>query len=105
MTGAQANTWCTRRGELKLARTVTRVPGNEKWNKAMLSQVSHTPYDLHVPKEVEVVFKDKVEDDGRFVDKFGGQGHDVQEVVLARNRPRDIWDDPRMSKMRPLQEN
>ena len=65
-------------GELKLARTVTRVPGNEKWNKDMLSQVSHTPYDLHVPKEVEVVFKDKVEDDGRFVDKF------VDKVMMSR---------------------
>ena len=44
--------------ELKLARTVTRVPENEKWNKVMLSGVRCTPYDLHVLKDVEVVFKD-----------------------------------------------
>ena len=65
-------------GEMKMARTVTRVPGDEKWNKNMLSQVNHTPYDLHVPKEVEVVFKEKVEGEGRFVDDF------VDKIMVSR---------------------
>ena len=49
--------------EIKLARTVVRVPELEKWNKASLAGVSVTPYNLHVPKEAEVVFKDKNEVD------------------------------------------
>ena len=32
---------------VKLARTVMRVPTNEKWNKEMLVKVGCTPYDLH----------------------------------------------------------
>ena len=82
--------------ELKLARTVTRVPENEKWNKVMLSGVRCTPYDLHVPKDVEVVFKDKVDVEPKeFVDK----------VMLSRKlylREADfgrIWDDKRLSEV------
>ena len=46
---------------IKLARTVVRVPNAEKWNRESLSAVRATPLSLHVPKDMEVVFKEKVD--------------------------------------------
>lgn len=46
---------------IKLARTVVRVPTLEKWDRESLPAVKGTPHSLHVPKEMEVVFKDKVD--------------------------------------------
>ena len=46
---------------IKLARTVVRVPNVEKWNRESLSAVKATPLSLRVPKDMEVVFKDKVD--------------------------------------------
>ena len=46
---------------IKLARTVVRVPTLQKWDRESLSAVKATPHSLHVPKEMEVVFKDKVD--------------------------------------------
>ena len=48
-------------GEIKLARTVVRVPDSEKWSKDLLSAIRVTPYSQHIPREAEVVFKDAVE--------------------------------------------
>ena len=45
---------------IKLARTVVRVPTLEKWNRASLAAVKATPHSLHVPKDMEVVFKDRL---------------------------------------------
>ena len=45
-------------GEIRLARTVIRVPDNEKWDKDMLSSIKVTPWNKHVPRDTEVVFKD-----------------------------------------------
>ena len=42
-----------------LARTVTRVPESEKWQKDALANVKLTPYNMHVPTEPEVVFREK----------------------------------------------
>ena len=46
---------------IKLARTVVRVPTLEKRDRELLSAVKATPHSLHVPKEMEVVVKDKVD--------------------------------------------
>ena len=46
---------------IKLARTVVRVPTLEKWDRDALAAVKATPYSLHVPREMEVVFKDRVD--------------------------------------------
>ena len=54
----------------KLARTITRVPELEKFDKDMLAGVSATPSDLHQLRKPEVIFKDKVEaGKDEFVDK------------------------------------
>ena len=47
--------------EIKLSRTVMRVPESEKWNKDLLAGVKVTPLSMHQPREPEVIFKDKVE--------------------------------------------
>ena len=46
---------------IKLARTVVRVPNVEKWDRDSLSAVKATPPSLHVPKGMEVVFREKVD--------------------------------------------
>ena len=46
---------------IKLARTVVRVPTLEKWDRESLSAVKATPHSLHVPKDMEIVFKEKVD--------------------------------------------
>ena len=59
-------------GQVKLARTVFRVPESDKWNKEELAAVACTPHNMHTPKAPEVVFQDKVDekhDDEKFVDK------------------------------------
>ena len=45
----------------KLARAVTRMPTAYKWSKDALSVVVSTPYSLHVPKLLEVVFREVAE--------------------------------------------
>ena len=47
---------------IKLARTVLRMPGAEKWNKEATSKICCTPYDLHQPREPEVTFRERTED-------------------------------------------
>ena len=42
--------------DVKLARTILRMPGAEKWDREPLVKVGCTPYDLHQPREPEVVF-------------------------------------------------
>ena len=46
---------------IKLARTITRVPESEKFDREMLAGVGATPYDLHQPRKPEVVFRERVE--------------------------------------------
>ena len=46
---------------VKLARTVVRVPSLEKWDKSLMSDVELTPYNMHTPKDTEVVFRERVE--------------------------------------------
>ena len=36
-----------------------RMPEPDKFNKTELARVAVTPWDMHVPREMEVVFKDK----------------------------------------------
>ena len=56
--------------EVKLARTVIRVPELEKWNKDLLASVKLTPMSMHQPREPEVIFKEKVDKEQQeFVDK------------------------------------
>ena len=45
--------------DIKMARTILRMPGAEKWNKDALVRVGCTPYDLHQPREPEVIFREK----------------------------------------------
>ena len=46
---------------IKLARTVARVPELEKWDKDMLSSIKLTPFNIHTPKEPEVIFRERAE--------------------------------------------
>ena len=46
---------------VKLSRTVVRVPEANKWDKELLSGVRATPWDLHRPRDPEVVLKDKAD--------------------------------------------
>ena len=56
--------------EVKLARTVVRVPESEKRNKISLADIKLTPWAMHQPRELEVVFEDKTEvEKAEFVDK------------------------------------
>ena len=66
-------------GDIKLARTVVRVPEVEKWDKTMLSGVRATPHDLHKPREVEVILKDKV---GPEKDNFQVKPHMARQVYI-----------------------
>ena len=45
--------------EVKLARTSIRMPGTEKWDKEALVKIGCTPYDMHQPREPEVIFRQK----------------------------------------------
>ena len=44
--------------EIKLARTIMRMPGAEKWDKEALVKINCTPYTMHQPREPEVFFKE-----------------------------------------------
>ena len=58
-------------GEVRLARTVVRVPESEKWNKDKLAAIRSTPLSMHQPREPEVVFKEKANvEQSEFVDKL-----------------------------------
>ena len=48
---------------IKLARTVVRMPDANKWDVAALGKVGSTTWDLHRPRETEVILKDAVEID------------------------------------------
>ena len=50
--------------DVKLARTSLRMPGAEKWDREAMVKVGCTPYDLHQPKEPEVVFREKTGEGG-----------------------------------------
>ena len=80
--------------EIKLARTVMRLPDGNKWDKEALSAVNSTPWDLHRPRELEVVFKDKVVKDAELVDKVALsrqvyiKAQDLIDFGLTRGCPR-----------------
>ena len=61
--------------QVRLARTVVRVPEVDKWCKDSLSGVRITPWDLHVPRETEIIFTENF-------DK--GHGNFEEKVILAR---------------------
>ena len=45
--------------EVKLARTMMRLPENNKWDKEALSNVHATPWDLLKLRDPEIVFREK----------------------------------------------
>ena len=45
--------------EVKLARTIMRMPGTEKWDKEALVKIGCTPYNMHQPRDPEVIFREK----------------------------------------------
>ena len=63
--------------QVRLARTVVRVPGTDKWCKESLSAVRCTPWDLHEPQETEIIFKEKI-------DKGEGKFEEKVPVIIAR---------------------
>ena len=69
---------------VKLARTIMRMPGADKWNKDALVKVGCTPYDLHQLREPEVVFREttgeKVENPEQLISM-------VRQVYI---KPKDI---------------
>ena len=48
---------------IKLARTVVRLPQANKFDRAELGKVASTPWGFHRPRDVEVNFKEKKEDE------------------------------------------
>ena len=47
---------------IKSARIVVRLPEANKFDKAELSKVASTPWGLHRPRQTEIIFKDKKEE-------------------------------------------
>ena len=47
--------------QVRLARTVVRVPEADKWCKESLSGVRCTPWDLHVLRETEMMCKERID--------------------------------------------
>ena len=48
-------------GTVKYARTVRRVPDQEKWCSERLQEITVTPWNLHIPRDADVIFKKKLE--------------------------------------------
>ena len=44
--------------QIMLARTVLRLPEANKWDRVELAKIAATPWDLHRPREQEVVLKE-----------------------------------------------
>ena len=44
---------------IQYARTAMRLPEPNKWEKDRLAEIEATPRSLHVPKDPEVIFRDK----------------------------------------------
>ena len=61
--------------EVRVARTVVRVAEADKWCKESLSAVRCTPWDIHVPREAGIIFKEKI-------DK--GEGSFEEKIISAR---------------------
>ena len=82
-------------GEVKYARTILIMPEANKFDRAELAKIALTPWDLHVPRHDEVVFKEKKEvvDDG-LQDKVAVSRQvyiklsDIDEFGLTRGCPR-----------------
>ena len=70
--------------EVKMARTILRMPGAEKWNREALVVVGCTPYDPHQPREPEAIFREKT----------GEKGEALEQLIsMARQvyiKPKDI---------------
>ena len=64
--------------EVKFARTIVRVPEREKWSKDLLSAVKLTPRSLHRPRDSEIVFRDKVDEEGKVFDDKAVVARQVQ---------------------------
>ena len=50
------------------ARTLMRLPNSQKWDSELLAAVNCGPFDLHVAKPAEAIFKDKIESRDQPVD-------------------------------------
>ena len=48
---------------IQYARTVMRLPEPNKWEEDRLADIRATPWSLHVPKDPEVIFRDKKDAD------------------------------------------
>ena len=48
-------------GSVRYARTIKRVPNNEKWCEEKVQAITVTPWKLHAPKSGDVIFKKKFE--------------------------------------------
>ena len=44
---------------IQFAMAIVWLPGANKFDKSELSKVASTPWDLHKPREIEVVFQEK----------------------------------------------
>ncbi len=63
--------------QVRLARTVVRVPEADNWCKESMAGVRCTPWDLHAPRESEIIFKEKID-----------KGHgDFEEKVIISKQP------------------
>ena len=71
---------------IKFVRTVVWLREANKFDKAELSKVASTPWDLHSPRETEVIFKDKKEEQEDLMreDKIA-----LSRAVYIPTRPRE----------------
>ena len=48
-------------GVIRMCRTITRLPDDDKWKQSSLAQLSATPWSIHEAKPPEVVFRERPE--------------------------------------------
>ena len=78
---------------VRLARTITRVPEANKWDKEALSKVNSTPWNLHQPRKPEVVFCEKADVEKMTLEDLGA------EYVHHVKRSGRFWMDKRLPKV------
>ena len=69
-------------GELQCSRTIMRMPEAEKFSKDLLSGVSITPWDLHTPKQPEVVFQQRDADGQPLAERLADKLYKSRKVYL-----------------------
>ena len=73
---------------IQYARTVMRLPELNGWDNDRLAEIEATPRSLHVPKDPEVIFRDK-------------KDADIPTADSESQRLCQVWSHQRLSQVRP----